>query len=257
MPYRIPIFLWSTVVNQLQKPVVAIGRRRIPRCGRDASRLPSFASAPTTGCTGRRRGASICCLRSGRSRASSRPCFTAFGSSKPRLQRLDVRRARRRTSRSRSRRSTRASGRAKCGQVRRRRAPGAWCRRSRGTRCTARPRRSSRGTESIPWAASARSAGVCAGCLWLGRPTPASRPGPSATMRNFIIAVLQAAELRALAEVRARLVRGEHDVVVLARCARHDVLLAEQPRRPERVDHLVVGVAAAVVRRRRRRAATG
>ncbi len=31
MPYRIPIFLWSTVVNQLQKPVVATGRRRIPR----------------------------------------------------------------------------------------------------------------------------------------------------------------------------------------------------------------------------------
>ena len=29
-PYMIPIFLWSTVVNQLQKPVVAIGRRRIP-----------------------------------------------------------------------------------------------------------------------------------------------------------------------------------------------------------------------------------
>src|SRR3954453_6846251 len=32
-PYMIPIFLWSTVVNQLQNPVVAIGRRRIPRCG--------------------------------------------------------------------------------------------------------------------------------------------------------------------------------------------------------------------------------
>ena len=31
MPYRIPIFLWSTVVNQLQKPVVATGRRRTPR----------------------------------------------------------------------------------------------------------------------------------------------------------------------------------------------------------------------------------
>ncbi len=29
-PYRIPIFLWSMVVNQLQKPVVAVGRRRIP-----------------------------------------------------------------------------------------------------------------------------------------------------------------------------------------------------------------------------------
>ncbi len=29
-PYMIPIFLWSTVVNQLQKPVVAVGRRRIP-----------------------------------------------------------------------------------------------------------------------------------------------------------------------------------------------------------------------------------
>src|SRR6478735_6399562 len=32
-PYMIPIFLWSTVVNQLQKPSVAIGRRRIPFCG--------------------------------------------------------------------------------------------------------------------------------------------------------------------------------------------------------------------------------
>src|SRR5690349_23969907 len=32
-PYMIPIFLWSTVVNQLQKPVVAIGRRRIPFSG--------------------------------------------------------------------------------------------------------------------------------------------------------------------------------------------------------------------------------
>ena len=30
IPYMSPIFLWSTVVNQLQKPVVAIGRRRIP-----------------------------------------------------------------------------------------------------------------------------------------------------------------------------------------------------------------------------------
>ena len=27
-PYMMPIFLWSTVVNQLQKPVVAFGRRR-------------------------------------------------------------------------------------------------------------------------------------------------------------------------------------------------------------------------------------
>ncbi len=27
-PYMIPIFLWSTVVNQLQKPVVARGRRK-------------------------------------------------------------------------------------------------------------------------------------------------------------------------------------------------------------------------------------
>src|SRR5213079_305623 len=33
MPYMIPIFLWSTVVNQLQNPLVAMGRRRIPRCG--------------------------------------------------------------------------------------------------------------------------------------------------------------------------------------------------------------------------------
>src|SRR5262245_39670453 len=30
-PYMIPIFLWSTVVSQLQKPVVAVGRRRSPR----------------------------------------------------------------------------------------------------------------------------------------------------------------------------------------------------------------------------------
>src|ERR687887_764887 len=28
-----PIFLWSTVVNQLQNPVVSLGRRRIPRAG--------------------------------------------------------------------------------------------------------------------------------------------------------------------------------------------------------------------------------
>ena len=30
-PYRRPIFLWSTVVNQLQKPVIAAGRRSRPR----------------------------------------------------------------------------------------------------------------------------------------------------------------------------------------------------------------------------------
>src|SRR5262245_20307242 len=30
-PYRIPIFLWSTLVNQLQNPCVALGRRRTPR----------------------------------------------------------------------------------------------------------------------------------------------------------------------------------------------------------------------------------
>ena len=27
LPYMMPIFLWSTVVNQLQKPVVDFGRR--------------------------------------------------------------------------------------------------------------------------------------------------------------------------------------------------------------------------------------
>src|SRR5437867_1487081 len=31
IPYKIPIFLWSTVVNQLQKPVVAVGRASRPR----------------------------------------------------------------------------------------------------------------------------------------------------------------------------------------------------------------------------------
>src|ERR687892_679510 len=31
VPYMMPIFLWSIVVNQLQKPVVAVGRRRTPR----------------------------------------------------------------------------------------------------------------------------------------------------------------------------------------------------------------------------------
>ena len=30
-PYMMPIFLWSTVVNQLQKPVIAVGRRSRPR----------------------------------------------------------------------------------------------------------------------------------------------------------------------------------------------------------------------------------
>ena len=30
-PYMMPIFLWSTVVNQLQKPVIADGRRSSPR----------------------------------------------------------------------------------------------------------------------------------------------------------------------------------------------------------------------------------
>ena len=30
-PYMMPIFLWSTVVNQLQKPVIAVGRRSSPR----------------------------------------------------------------------------------------------------------------------------------------------------------------------------------------------------------------------------------
>ena len=38
MPYRIPIFLWSTVVSQLQKPVVAVGRRNRPP-GRSAGTL--------------------------------------------------------------------------------------------------------------------------------------------------------------------------------------------------------------------------
>src|SRR5580765_3245863 len=29
-PYRIPIFLWSTVVNQLHQPVISVGRRITP-----------------------------------------------------------------------------------------------------------------------------------------------------------------------------------------------------------------------------------
>ena len=46
MPYKIPIFLWSTVVNQLQNPVVACGRRSSPP-GRSAGTLTlAIGSSP-------------------------------------------------------------------------------------------------------------------------------------------------------------------------------------------------------------------
>src|SRR5437016_733053 len=41
-PYMIPIFLWSIVVNQLQKPVVALGRRS------GSGRVATRGSAPET-----------------------------------------------------------------------------------------------------------------------------------------------------------------------------------------------------------------
>src|SRR3989304_4916896 len=44
-PYKIPIRLWSTVVIQLQNPVVAVGRRSRPPLPPSAGRLPLAQSA--------------------------------------------------------------------------------------------------------------------------------------------------------------------------------------------------------------------
>ena len=60
-PYRIPIFLWSTVVIQLQKPVVACGRRSSPPGPASAGTLTlAIGSSVTSGSPGTRRAASIC-----------------------------------------------------------------------------------------------------------------------------------------------------------------------------------------------------
>jgi hypothetical protein len=56
-PYRIPIFLWSTVVNQLHQPVISVGRRITPvRAGTLVAVAISLVLAPTSGYTGRRQG---------------------------------------------------------------------------------------------------------------------------------------------------------------------------------------------------------
>src|SRR5205809_3104175 len=54
--YSRPIFLWSTVVNQLHQPVIAVGRRRITlRAGTLVAVTISLVFAPTSGYTDRRR----------------------------------------------------------------------------------------------------------------------------------------------------------------------------------------------------------
>ena len=162
--------------------------------------------------------------RSGGSRASSTPSFTAFGSCEPRGQRLPS-----------STVSQSHPAKHWCvGSAKWVRFGAAFTPRhdaaegvARHARCPGRPRAGSEqvhplGRERI------RSASTL-GCFWLA--THASQSlGESATTRDLHLAVLQPAELRALPEVRARVVGLHQDVVRPARAPRPACRRAAGPR---------------------------
>ena len=50
-PYIRPIFLWSTVKAQLFQPVVALGRRKMPRVWRGAATPAGGSSSVLGGCS--------------------------------------------------------------------------------------------------------------------------------------------------------------------------------------------------------------
>ena len=229
----IPIFLWSTVVNQLQKPV---DRRRpsddpgsrSPERSRSPcrSRSPPSRQAVQVGDEGvdllvgqlvvghLRAELHGVRVAQPRLRAPSRPSVVPVAAGEALVGRVgEVRQVRRR-----GRRRRRAADRV-----------------ARDARRRARPTAGS-GTGPSPAAASG-SVGRRRPAASGSRPTPPSRSRTSATIRNFIRPCCSPQNSAHCPVVRARLVGGEQDVV---RAARHDVLLAEQPGRPERVDHHVV-----------------
>ena len=225
-PYISPIFLWSTVVNQLQKPVSRRGTTDAPGpLRRHASRSPSYRASLTSGSAGRppaRRSRSVGQVVVGHLRAELHGVRIA--QPRRRAPRVVDRRPKSHPAKHCvrwDRRSASGSGPPLLAGVV---PPIAW----QAMHCPGRPRAGSR-NRSIPCCGERDRSASAARRFWFATHASqslwAERHDP-----ELHLAVLQAAELRALARSRCPGSSAcEHDVV---RPPGHHVLLAERAAGP-------------------------